>query len=94
MPNGGSDCCGTCWFNRSNSRERGAASFNREVPSYREIRQFAIPSTPIAPTTHTIGATGTLYPLGQCTLVTASVCESSGSRRQTARRSVSTCWKS
>lgn len=22
MPNGGSDCCGTCWFNRTNRGER------------------------------------------------------------------------
>lgn len=43
MPNGGSDCCGTCWFNRSNSGERWSASFNREVPSFCEIRYLAIP---------------------------------------------------
>ncbi len=43
MPNGGSDCCGTCWFNRSNSGERGSASFNREIPSFCEIRHLAIP---------------------------------------------------
>ena len=42
MPNGGSDCCGTCWFNRSNSGKRGSASFNREVPSFCEIRHLAI----------------------------------------------------
>ena len=43
MPNGGSDCCGTCWFNRSNSSERGSASFNREIRSFCEIRHLAIP---------------------------------------------------
>ena len=43
MPNGGSDCCGTCWFNRSNSGERGSANFNDEIPSYCEIRHLAIP---------------------------------------------------
>ena len=43
MPNGGSDCCGTCWFNRSNSGEVGGANFNREVPSFCEIRYLSIP---------------------------------------------------
>lgn len=43
MPNGGSDCCGTCWFNRSNGGERGAVNFNREIPSFCEIRHLAIP---------------------------------------------------
>lgn len=42
MPNGGSDCCGTCWFNRSNGGERGFANFNREVPSFCEIRGLPI----------------------------------------------------
>ena len=44
MPNGGSDCCGTCWFNRSNDGERGSVNFNREIPSYCEIRSLAIPN--------------------------------------------------
>lgn len=26
MPNGGSDCCGTCWFNRINGGEQGSRS--------------------------------------------------------------------
>ena len=43
MPNGGSDCCGTCWFNRSLGGERGSANFNREVPSRCEIRNLDIP---------------------------------------------------
>ena len=43
MPNGGSDCCGTCWFNRSNGGRRGSANFNREIPSYCEIRSLDIP---------------------------------------------------
>ena len=42
MPNGGSDCCGTCWFNRSNGGERGSANFNREIPSFCEIRGLSI----------------------------------------------------
>ena len=43
MPNGGSDCCGTCWFNRSNGGEPGSADFDPAVPSYCEIRDLAIP---------------------------------------------------
>ncbi len=42
MPNGGSDCCGTCWFNRSNGGKRGSINFNREIPSFCEIRGLAI----------------------------------------------------
>ena len=44
MPNGGSDCCGTCWFNRSNSGQRGSVNFNRDIPSFCEIRDLAIPN--------------------------------------------------
>ncbi len=40
MPNGGSDCCGTCWFNRANGGERGHADF--KIPSHCEIRQLEI----------------------------------------------------
>ena len=43
MPNGGSDCCGTCWFNRSLEGKRGSANFNREIPSRCEIRDLDIP---------------------------------------------------
>ena len=43
MPNGGSDCCGTCWFNRSLGGRRGGANFNEEVPSHCEIRDLDIP---------------------------------------------------
>ncbi len=42
MPNGGSDCCGTCWFNRSLQGERGSANFNPDIPSHCEIRDLAI----------------------------------------------------
>ena len=44
MPNGGSDCCGACWFNRSNSGQRGSRNFNRDIPSFCEIRHLAIPN--------------------------------------------------
>ena len=43
MPNGGSDCCGTCWFNRSLRGKRGSVNFNRDIPSHREIRDLDIP---------------------------------------------------
>ena len=42
MPNGGSDCCGTCWFNRSNSGKRGSVNFDHEIPSFCEIRHLDI----------------------------------------------------
>ena len=42
MPNGGSDCCGTCWFNRSLGGQRGSSNFNREIPSHCEIRDLDI----------------------------------------------------
>ena len=45
MPNGGSDCCGTCWFNRSLGGQRGSANFNRETPSHCEIRDLEIPDS-------------------------------------------------
>lgn len=43
MPNGGSDCCGTCWFNQSLEGQRGSGNFNREIPSRCEIRGLDIP---------------------------------------------------
>ncbi len=43
MPNGGSDCCGTCWFNRTN---RGRRDWLRHqdtsIPPHCEIRDVAI----------------------------------------------------
>ena len=43
MPNGGSDCCGTCWFNRTNQGERDWKQHRDEsVPPYCEIRDLAI----------------------------------------------------
>ena len=44
MPNGGSDCCGTCWFNRSLGGQLGSENFDREIPSHCEIRELDIPS--------------------------------------------------
>ena len=42
MPNGGSDCCGTCWFNRSLEGKRGSSNFNHDIPSHCEIRDLDI----------------------------------------------------
>ncbi len=45
MPNGGSDCCGTCWFNRRNRGEAGyGASRGRSntEPNYCVIRDVVI----------------------------------------------------
>ena len=43
MPNGGSDCCGTCWFNRTNQGQRDWREHADEsVPPYCEIRNLAI----------------------------------------------------
>ena len=43
MPNGGSDCCGTCWFNRRNAGEKGySRAGDSEVEAYCEIRDVLI----------------------------------------------------
>ena len=42
MPNGGSDCCGTCWFNRANRGKAGSANHDSSVRSCCEIRAVAI----------------------------------------------------
>lgn len=42
MPNGGSDCCGTCWFNRANRGQRGSEHHDHSVPSFCEIRELEI----------------------------------------------------
>jgi len=44
MPNGGSDCCGTCWFNRKNCGEAGYGHVNEAEPAYCEIRDLEIPN--------------------------------------------------
>ena len=43
MPNGGSDCCGTCWFNRSLGGKRGSSNYDRSIPSHCQIRELDIP---------------------------------------------------
>jgi hypothetical protein len=42
MPNGGSDCCGTCWFNRKNKGEAGYSHTDDPEPNHCEIRDLAI----------------------------------------------------
>ena len=43
MPNGGSDCCGTCWFNRRNQGERDwQRHADDSVGPYCDIRERAI----------------------------------------------------
>ena len=43
MPNGGSDCCGTCWFNRTNRGERDRLlDQDKSIPPHCEIRDVAI----------------------------------------------------
>ena len=40
MPNGGSDCCGTRWFNRANGGRAGSVHHDPSIPSYCEIREL------------------------------------------------------
>lgn len=43
MPNGGSDCCGTCWFNRTNRGKRDWTRHSDDrIPPHCEIRDLAI----------------------------------------------------
>src|SRR4051794_9493395 len=42
MPNGGSDCCGTCWFNRSNDGSPGDPHGPDRRPAFCEIRGLPI----------------------------------------------------
>ena len=42
MPNGGSDCCGTCWFNARNKGEAGYKHVNFTVPNICTIRGLVI----------------------------------------------------
>ena len=43
MPNGGSDCCGTCWFNRKNHGQRDWLQHaDDSITAHCEIRDVAI----------------------------------------------------
>lgn len=43
MPNGGSDCCGTCWFNLKNKGEAGYDHVKDPEPDRCAIRTIDIP---------------------------------------------------
>ncbi len=42
MPNGGSDCCGTCWFNSKNKGEAGYEHAHDREADFCMIRQISI----------------------------------------------------
>ena len=42
MPNGGSDCCGTCWFNQKNEGKPGYPARDNRQPNYCTIRETPI----------------------------------------------------
>ncbi|MFN2384016.1 MAG: hypothetical protein ABR559_07095 [Gemmatimonadota bacterium] len=42
MPNGGSDCCGTCWFNAKNKGDAGYKHTDDPEPDVCQIRQLPI----------------------------------------------------
>ena len=42
MPNGGSDCCGTCWFNAKNKGQAGYDHISDPEPDFCAIRGLTI----------------------------------------------------
>lgn len=42
MPNGGSDCCGTCWFNAKNNGQEGYGQAGNPESASCSIRNFSI----------------------------------------------------
>ena len=42
MPNGGSDCCGTCWFNAKNKGQAGYDHASDHEPAFCTIRSLPI----------------------------------------------------
>ncbi len=46
MPNGGSDCCGTCWFNAKNKGEAGYGHSEDPEPAYCVIRELSVDDNP------------------------------------------------
>ena len=40
MPNGGSDCCGTCWFTTRNQGQAGFRAADRSIPAHCTIRDL------------------------------------------------------
>ena len=97
MPNGGSDCCGTCWFNRSLGGQRGSANFNRDTPIARSAiwtsRTRSIPIVQITPITD---QAETPFQLGRYTFTALLALwgragAKSGSPRRTRKRFANTC---
>lgn len=43
MPNGGSDCCGTCWFNSKNEGQPGYSGMDKPGEAYCIIRNIEVP---------------------------------------------------
>jgi hypothetical protein len=46
MPNGGSDCCGTCWFNARNKGQAGYIRDRDSGPDFCTIRNLQIDDAP------------------------------------------------
>jgi hypothetical protein len=46
MPNGGSDCCGTCWFNAKNKGEPGYQHSSDRDPDFCVIRDLDLAKSP------------------------------------------------
>ena len=46
MPNGGSDCCGTCWFNAKNKGRAGFGHAHDSEPHFCTIRSLPIENHP------------------------------------------------
>jgi len=44
MPNGGSDCCGTCWFNAQNKGQAGYRHTDRTIPAHCTIGDLPVKS--------------------------------------------------
>jgi hypothetical protein len=42
MPNGGSDCCGTCWFNARNHGQAGHRHADRSISAHCTIRDLPL----------------------------------------------------
>lgn len=42
MPNGGSDCCGTCWYNAQNKGQHDWRQADRSIPAYCTIRDLPV----------------------------------------------------
>ena len=42
MPNGGSDCCGACWFNARNLRQAGHRQADQPIPAHCTIRDLPL----------------------------------------------------